>query len=461
MRIEELLGKKVAIWGPGKEGWSTLKALRKRLPGQHLVILNDSALDAPTVALLSQIEDISVVIGDAVPAALDGFDVVIRSPGVSIYRKEIQRARENGVCFTTAVNLWFAENPQARTVCITGSIGKSTTTALTAHLLQSSGVRAVAAGNLGLPLLDLLEQPAMEVYVIELSSYQLCDFTGAPHVALLLNLYQDHLDWHQGEQNYYRDKLNIFRHQGAGGISLLNRTDRNTGSVFWDQGAARIAYFNDPQGFHEADDFICQGNDRLFPSAHVPLAGTHNVSNTCAALSMVQALGISPRECVSSLASFQGLPHRLQSLGERDGILYIDDSISKIPQSSLEAIKALSDKPITILVGGYDRGLQWQEFAQALSACGSLASVITMPDNGPRISAALREIAQRTGREIPVHEADSLAHAVGLARSVTPRGGIILLSPGSPSYGRFRDYIERGEAFARAAGFSAAANGDA
>jgi UDP-N-acetylmuramoylalanine--D-glutamate ligase len=185
-------------------------------------------------------------------------------------------------------------------------------------------------------------------------------------------------------------------------------------------------------------------------TAALPLPGRHNRINLCAALAAIEALGLDAAPLAAHAASFRPLPHRLQSLGVRDGVEWVNDSISTTPHASLAALAMFRGRPVALLAGGHDRGLDWHGFAEAMRE-GAPAAIVTMGQNGPRIHALLAPVAAERG--FLLQAADDLGHAVRLARAALPPGGVVLLSPGAPSFGAYRDYTERGRHFARLAGF--------
>ncbi len=441
MKIKQLENKKLAIFGYGREGQSILRAIRRQLPAQPICILNDTpiTLHEPHTEVCS---------GAAVAARLRDFDLVIKSPGISLYRPDIVDAKAAGVQFSSATRLWFSEHESAKAVCVTGTKGKSTCTSLSAHLLRAAGLRVALGGNIGTPLFDLPDTPAPDVWILELSSYQTSDFEADPSISLLLNLFPEHLDWHGNIDVYFHDKLNLLR-QTKRGLKILNAQDANTQR--YTQDLEDCEYFNHKAGFHHNAQGIYQGDKRLLSLSELPIAGAHNASNVCAALTLVQALGVEVQSCLAALSSFQSLPHRLSVLGEKNGIGYIDDSISTTPQSSLAAVQAFPDVFITLLLGGYERGLDWTELAE-YARNRPIQAIITLPDNGYRIARVLRQHCLANG--VPhIHEARDLAAAVATAQAITPIGGLVILSPGAPSYGRFANFQERGEQFADMAGF--------
>jgi UDP-N-acetylmuramoylalanine--D-glutamate ligase len=452
VRIRELRDKNIAVWGLGAEGWSTLKTIRKKFPAATITVINDAALSQEMEMMLTQDPFLKLLTGENIAGSLNKFDVIIKSPGISAYRPEIKAAKEAGVQFTSATKLWFAEHTEDKTVCITGTKGKSTTSSLTTHLLRNAGIRVTLGGNIGTPMLDMLEvEPKPDVWVMEMSSYQISDLDVSPSIAVLLNLFPEHLDWHGNVDNYYKDKLNLFAHQTENSISIINKLDKNTNLLAPD--FKNTIYFNDEKGMHIADGYICDGSKKLFPVDRVTIPGNHNLSNMCAALTVVKALDIDPESCVEALSTFKGLPHRLFPWGTINDVLYVDDSISTTPQSAMAAIDTYPGRPVTILLGGFDRGLNVDELAGYVIN-KPVHAVITMPDNGPRIAETITKArAYNPDSKLALHESQDLQDAVRIAREITPAGGVILLSPGAPSYGRFKNFAERGDTFARFSGF--------
>jgi UDP-N-acetylmuramoylalanine--D-glutamate ligase len=284
-------------------------------------------------------------------------------------------------------------------------------------------------------------------WVIELSSFQTHDFDGAPSVAVINNLYEEHLDWHGTYQRYAADKLAIAaraRHLVVNAQPQLL--------------AATAAYpartlFGTADGWHVAGDAIRRGATNVLALAEIPLPGLHNADNVCAALAAIEAAGFDAVDLAAQAGSFRALPHRLQPLGSRDGVDYVNDSIATTPYATIEALRSIAARPVTVLVGGFDRGVDWRPFVGHVAAHPPLA-VVTMGANGPAIAAALK--ASGTPG-FALRETSTLADALAQARALAPAGGTILLSPGAPSFDAFRDYAERGREFARLSGFDPAA----
>ena len=446
MRFAELEHADVAVWGYGREGRSVLAALRRRFPHKSLTLY---CAHDETEAARTRGDANLRVIGAAPDAdALSAHDVVIKSPGISAYKPEILGARERGTHFTSGTALWFGEDPDARVVAVTGTKGKSTTTALIAHLARALKVRTALAGNIGLPLLDLGGQHA-DLWAIELSSFQTGE-TGPIELGVVVSLAEEHLDWHGTRERYVADKLKL------ADVSHTLLVDAETPLLMQHTAAhPRRQTFGDAAGWHVEGGWIMRGGERVFEIGSLPLHGAHNAHNACAALAAIELLGFDARAAAPSLAAFKPLPHRLTSLGVRDGIEWIDDSISTTPDAALAALESLHGRAVTLILGGHDRGLEWEGFARALQT-GSPSAIVAQGAAGPRIARTLRD----AGLVFPVEEIADLAAAVARAKKITPRGGVVLLSPGAPSFDQFKNYAERGRAFARMAGCDGDAIGE-
>lgn len=442
MRLETLRDKRVAVWGAGREARAALRVLHARLPGQPLTVIAPAA-EAEAAQALCRPGDTLL---HAEALTLDELlrqDVVIKSPGVSPYQPLVEESAARGVHWTSGTALWFAAHPDAHVIAVTGTKGKSTTAALLAHLLRGVGRRVCLCGNIGMPLLEALEpQPVPDWWVMELSSFQVRDMHAVPEVAVVLNLFPEHLDWHGTPANYYRDKLRLLEWDGRHPrVTVLNAQqqypiDPVPGTVF----------FGAPQGFHVRDQALWEGAQRLLGIRDLPLPGAHNAHNLCAALTALKAIGVEAREALAALPRFRPLPHRLQPLGVRDGVEYVNDSIATTPHATLAALAHYSGRPVTVLIGGFDRGVSWEAFAQAVRSHPPHALVL-FAQGADRIAQALAQVPATR------YQVRNLPEAVRMATQVTPAGGVVLLSPGAPSFGEFRDYVERGRRFAELAGF--------
>jgi UDP-N-acetylmuramoylalanine--D-glutamate ligase len=448
LKVSDLAGQAVAIWGLGRDMAATLARIDSLVPRASVSIFADKGMDSRSIEMARSHGHCVFLESPKEVLSSHRFEVLIRSPGVSVYRPEIALAKERGAQVTTSANLWFSEVEGKKTILgITGTKGKSTTTALVAHILRSVGIRAVACGNIGTPLFDATVRAA-DTVVIELSSYQLADFCGRIPIAALLNLYPEHLDWHNGKENYFRDKLNIFEGQRPDDVAIvhaaLSRVVQYLGK------SRRLTYFGNARGIHARPDGIYVGAECLSGASALPLEGAHNMRNIAAALTIAQAAhGIPPAVALAGSSTFHPLPHRLEHVTKLRNVLYIDDSIATVPEAAVAAVEAFLPRRVTLIVGGFDRGLAWSSFAGQLAAM-PLNAVVTVPDTGTAIADSLEKLSRAGSLRFPVFRCRDMQEAVQVSMGVTPAGGVVLLSPAAPSYNFFRDFEERGEAFREA-----------
>ena len=455
MQLAELTGKRIAILGAGREGQAAHAWLRARMPQAELTILAEAPAEAVFAQGLqlhhtqsgdTQSRD-SLIIEPFTTARLLSFNVLVRSPGISPYREALQAAFAAGVRCTTPSSLWFAAHPNARTICVTGTKGKSTTSALLAHLLRFNGHTVTLAGNIGLPLLACDDQ-GVDWWVIELSSYQIADLEAAPMMAVILNLSPEHLDWHGSEEAYFRDKLRLAK-LAAGGRVIANASDAALTARLAD--AADVSWFETATSVHTVGKQLFYQGQALQVSMPKSMPGRHNLLNAAAALTAVLAAGSDVHQAALGVSSFISLPHRLQLLGERDGITFVNDSIATTPVATVAALDALQGDSVILLVGGFDRGLDWAPYLAAFQKAIPKA-VISLPTNGPCIIETLQrgQLAPPSG----FHHAPDLKAAVVLARQLASPGDTVLLSPGAPSFPQFADFRDRGQTFALLCGFN-------
>lgn len=452
MRVADLASRRVAIWGLGREGRAVIGLLRKSHPELPLTLLDDAVDGRPPDGISGHIE--CAFGAEQIARAVEGVEVIIKSPGVSLYRPEIQRARERGTHVTSLLNLWFAEQRDLAAICVTGTKGKSTTASLIAHILAKLGRRAALVGNIGIPI-TAIDDATADFAVIEISSYQAADFDGRCDVSVLTSLYPEHIDWHLSVENYFRDKINLLRRSRR---QVINGVTAETVKRLAGNSQAR-SFFDEESGFHTHGIRIFNGSKAIGEISNPYLARPHNRSNLCAALAVVNSLGIGAVDALDAVLGFRGLPHRQEELGDLDGLLFVDDSISTIPESTMAALAVYTGRPISVILGGYDRGIEYGALVETVIA-RSANAIICLGDSGRRIySLAQASASRQPDRACAIYLAESMADAVSFARRVTPPGGVVLLSPAAPSYGHYRDYIERGHDFAAKAGLYAQTGG--
>jgi UDP-N-acetylmuramoyl-L-alanine---L-glutamate ligase len=422
----------VGVWGLGVEGQASLRRLRSM--GRDAVLVDD----APASSAIDGLEVLATDTGGL--AALARCDVVIKSPGISRYRPEVAQLEEAGVVVSGGLGLFMAEADPTRVACITGTKGKSTTTALAVHLLTGLGVRARAAGNIGHPPWDPSGGPPPDYWIVETSSFQVPDLSNAPRVVAVTSLSPDHLDWHGTVERYYADKLSLCTKPGVA-VALADGTDEELRAHAGLLGP-HVHWVSGPEV--ERDAAWAQS---------LGLTGPHNARNASVARAVLQALGVPGGSDVDRLAEaaqgFDGLPSRCRSLGSVGAVEFVDDGLSTNVLPARAALQAFAERPVALLVGGHDRGLDYAPLGRAIARRTAPTLVVTMPDNGPRIGQAVRDAS---GGRVEVIDAPSLDAAVEAAVEWVHAGGVVLLSPAAPSFGRFGDYRERSAAFAKAAG---------
>jgi len=421
----------VGVWGLGVEGRASIRRLSAM--GCVPVLVDDQ----PATRSLDGLEVLTTRTGGL--DALLHCDVVIKSPGISRYRAEVVRLESAGVAVHGGLGLFMADVDLTRVACITGTKGKSTTTALAVHLLNQLGFHARAGGNIGHPPWDPSAGPEPDYWVIETSSFQVPDLFRAPRVVAVTSLSPDHLDWHGTVERYYADKLSLCTKPGVT-LALADGSDEQLrGQV-------------DLLGPHVRWVTPAEVESDTLWSGSLGLPGPHNARNASIARAVLLGLGVPDASDVGRMtlaaAGFAGLPSRCHSVGHVGSVEFVDDSLSTNVLPATAALRAFEERPVALLVGGHDRGVDYAPLGQAIAGRTAPTLVVTMPDNGPRIGAAVR--AASSGA-VEVVDAASLDAAVEAAFGWASAGAVVLLSPAAPSFGRFADYRERSTAFAAAA----------
>jgi UDP-N-acetylmuramoylalanine--D-glutamate ligase len=441
-----LAGAPVVVVGAGRSGVSLARFLLGR---QARVVLTD-ALPAeslgPEVAALGR-EGAVLELGRHEVRSFAEADLVVVSPGVPLVIPAIAEARRLGVRVVAEVELasWFLKGI---VIGITGTNGKSTTTALTAHLLSHAGLKAAACGNIGTPLTDLIPRDAPDhYYVVELSSFQLEGIeTLRPWIAALLNLSPDHQDRYPDPAAYYAAKTRIFGNQGPADHAILNRDDPEV----WSLASilrARVHPFSSaadlPEGACLKGDGIVvrrQGREmRAVPRDSVPLFGAHNLENVMTALLVADLCGVPIPRAVQGLRTFRGLPHRLEKVRDLDGVAYYNDSKATNVGATAKSLMSFPGK-VVLIMGGKDKGGDFASLAPLVR--GRVAHLVLM-------GQARDSIASQIGPIVPTTKVAAMEEAVRAARAAAPRGGVILLAPACASFDQYSGFEERGEDFRR------------
>jgi UDP-N-acetylmuramoyl-L-alanine---L-glutamate ligase len=427
MHIKELSGQRVAILGYGREGQATVRALQSYARGCDITLLDRNPDLRPG--------DYPARTGPDYLSHLDPFDVIVKSPGIPPC-PELEAVRGKLVS-STQIFFDSIRNTGALVIGVTGSKGKSTTSSLIYEILKADDRTTYLVGNIGKPALDYLPCAVADtLFVQELSSYQLMDLTTSPRVAVVTAFFPEHLDYHGSLEAYRNAKAQITRFQAAEDVAFYN--GRSPGALeIARAGEGRLIPFT--------------AEDAPLPIGETRLRGSHNASNIAAAYKVCTYLGVGRETCLSVFRRFQGLPHRLQSLGVHHEIEWIDDAISTTPESTVAALDAVGERVCTVILGGQDRGFDFRVLGERIAA-SAVRHVILFPDTGPRIRAAIEGALAADGERPAApafHEAPDMATAVRTARERTTPGSVCLLSTASPSYNMFRDFEAKGSEFQR------------
>jgi len=413
--------KRYCILGLARSGLATLDALMAS--GAECTVW-DNRDEARETAVSNHPE---VRIGDPMEIDLAGFDGLIVSPGVPLNRHPVaDRARAAGVPIIGDIELFAlarASLPPHRVVGITGTNGKSTTTALIHHIIREAGVPTIMGGNIGLPILSQPPLPEGGVYVLELSSYQIdLTFSLDCDVAVLLNITPDHLDRYDGFAGYCAAKARLFAMQhDPAHVAVIATDDEPTRTI--------AATLTAPREVHAAD--VSAEDQRAWPA----LQGPHNAQNVAVALATVDALGLDQARSRASLATYSSLPHRMERTAEHRGVLYVNDSKATNPASTAPALGAYPR--IHWIVGGLPKGDSLDECAPHF---GHIVHAYTIGEAGPVFADQLEKV-------MPVTRAELLANAVRSAMDNAKAGEVVLLSPACASFDQFRDFEARGDCF--------------
>lgn len=404
--------KKVAVLGYGIEGRDAEQFLKKS--GAKVEILD--------------VKDDKDYLKD-----LNRFDIIVRSPGVYRFLSEIVSAEESGVKVTSAINIFF-ENCPARIIGVTGTKGKGTTSSLIFEILKKNKQDAYLAGNIGKPYLSLLPKLESSSWVVlELSSFQLIDMEISPDIAVVLNVTEDHLDWHKDKEEYIEAKKNIVRYQDENDEAVVCG-DYQASKDFIRETKATIVYFS-------------KKDVREVYRKRLLLRGDHNLENVAAAMAVASVLNIDPDIVLETISSFKGLEHRLELVGTVHGATFYNDSFATGPQPTIAAIQSFTE-PETVILGGSDKRLDYSHLGKAAASQKNLLNVVLIG----AVAGEIRDSLISAGFQGKIVDLDSkpMTEIVKVALEITPKGGVVLLSPAAASFDMFANYKERGEKFKEA-----------
>jgi UDP-N-acetylmuramoyl-L-alanine---L-glutamate ligase len=456
MKFNELSQKNVLILGLGTEGRATYEFLRKKWPGKRLRIADRTKIGEFPQDLAQQLQSDAAVhleLGSSYLDSLasDASVVIIKTPGIPASLPQIKKALDVGCILTSHSELFLANSQRERIIGVTGTKGKSTTSSLIHHILNNSGMAAELVGNIGNPPLMRLDAvPEGTYFVHEFSSHQLAEVHISPHIAVLLNIVPEHLDYYSSFEQYVAAKENITRFQEPEDLLVFN-ADYPIPTAIAGRTKAQRRPFSvnervDGACYVDSKNIVCSfnGEEAILALTDIPLPGAFNVQNVIAAVAVARLCGVPPGAIREAVRSFRPLPHRLEPVGTYQGVSFYDDSIATVPEATLGALEALGEGVQTLILGGHERHLDFTELGARFPQ--NVRTIILFPATGRRIWAAIERHSPVPPQPFFV---ESMEEAVRIAYARTEIGKICLLSPASPSFGIFKDYRERGNAFKR------------
>lgn len=440
--IEKLNNRNIAILGFGREGKSSYNFIRKHLPNIKLTIIDKNDILSNNEYLKDD-NNLSFVFGDNYLDNLDIYDLIIKSPGISF--KDIDKEKLNGK-ITSQIEL-LLEVYRNNVIGVTGTKGKSTTTSLLYKVLKDQGKDTYLVGNIGVPVLEEIENyNENTILVMEMSSHQLEFLKVSPHIGIVLNLYEDHLDHAGSVENYHNSKMNMFKYQNESDISiycydceaLKNKVlNNNYKSISYKISDNKI----DENTIYLDNNYVKFNNKKLYNKNDTRnLIGDHNLKNIMFILLVSELLKLNNDATIKSINSFIPLEHRLELVGSFNDVIYYNDTIATIPKATINGLKALENVD-TLIFGGMDRGISYDELVEYLIN-NSTGNLICMPTTGHKVGNILKE---KTNKNIII--VDTLEEAVIKAKEVTRKGMICLLSPAASSYEYFKNFEEKGKCY--------------
>ena len=404
--------KNVLILGMGREGKSTFAFFKKFYPNTPI-----STTDQKD--------------GDDYLKYLNDYDLIIKSPGISWNIKEIRQAKLSGVQFSSQTQI-FLNIFRAQTIGVTGTKGKSTTSSLIYNILEKAGKKVKLVGNIGNPVLDSIDDfNDKSLYVYEMSSHQLSNLNISPHIGVFLNIFPEHLDYYSSFEEYFLAKANITKFQNENDIFIYNSDFPEIANLAKNTNARTISFSS--------------RNQLEFDELKTTLLGSHNLNNIKAAVLVVRELGIKDNDIKTGIETSAPLDDRLQTVGVVNSISFIDDSLATIPQATIAAISAFEDKDITLILGGFDRGIDFDILGKDLEKRNNVLNVILIGQTAEKIE----DVLNKNNFRGKVHNliTPTMIEIVNLAYKLTPKDGVVLLSPAATSFDMFKDYKDRGLQF--------------
>ena len=381
---------------------------------------------------------------------LHGFEVIFRSPSCLPTKLELVREKERGAVVTTEIEQLIKMAP-CKVIGITGSDGKTTTTTLTAKILENGGYNVYLGGNIGIPLFTKLKEIKPEdIIVLELSSFQLMDMEVSPDISAITNITPNHLNVHKDYQEYIDAKKNIYKHQKSTGILVLNADNELTNSCQNDANGDVILFSSKQRldyGYIVEDGIIKECNDgirrHLISQDEIKLKGIHNLQNICTALALTKDL-VSTEKALNTIKEFSGVKHRLELVRVLNGVEWYNDSASTSPTRGISALNSFN-KEIVLIAGGADKNLDYTPLG--IKIVEKVKSLILIGQTASKIYEAVKIEEEKQNKKVDIHMCETFKQSLELAKRIAKPGQIVLFSPASTSFDMFKDMYDRGDKF--------------
>ena len=440
-----VIGKKIGIVGMGVSNLPILNLFYEN--GAILSAYDKRSKEKIDEKTYSDIEKKckKVFLGEDYLSHLSGQDILVISPGIRPDTPEIVAEQEKGVVITSEVKLFF-DACNCKIIGITGSDGKTTTTTLIHEMLKAGGISSFIGGNIGTPLISLLENAyADDIIVAELSSFQLFNLDKSPDVAIITNITPNHLDWHKSMDEYVDSKKNIFAHQTEDNKLIINAENEITNSFesVSKGDVIKFSYNKKSNGAHLRGDKIYYGDTFIMDKSDIILPGEHNVENYLTAISAVY--GIVDEFAIRKVAmNFTGVAHRLEFVRNIDGVKYYNDSIASTPTRTTAGLKSYSEKVI-LIAGGYDKKIPFDGFGKVIKE--HVKSIVLVGATSQKLKREIESAYSEYEDVLPIVMANDFEFAVKSAAAMAREGDIVLLSPACASFDLFKNFEERGNKF--------------
>lgn len=433
--IDKLKNKNIAILGFGKEGKSTYNFIR-RYSDQPLTILDKNDILKNNDYLI-QDKNVKFVIGDNYLNNLEQYDLIIKAPGIALLDIDTSNIKDR---LTSQLELILEIN-RKNIIGITGTKGKSTTSSLLYQIIKDQKENTFLLGNIGNPILDYIEDFDDEsTLVIEMSSHQLEYIKNSPHIGVILNLYQDHLDHTGTLEKYHNDKMHMFKYQKKSDIAIYDGQNKYLVNLINKNSYCSKLYSfktNEESDIYTIDNKIYYDNEVIYDGNQKRnLIGSHNLKNIMVTLLIVKLLGLDINKATKIINNFNPLEHRLEKVGTYNNITYFNDTIATIPEATINGINGL-EVVDTLIFGGMDRNIDYSNFIEFLKK-SNISNLIGLPETGHKICKELKNIGKN------IYLVDTIKEAVDIADSKTKPNHICLLSPAASSYNEFKNFEEKG-----------------